>query len=232
MKIIFITSLDLHHRFIISKIYNKFKNIEIFKDKKKIKPKFNTKSPIIKRQALYEKKIWSKKKLKLPKNINIKDANKTSNIKKIKKLKPQIIVTLGAIKLNSNFIKNFKRIKIVNLHGGNPNYYRGLDSHYWAIYHNDFQNLQVCLHFIENKLDTGKIIQIKKIQLFKNMKLHQLRSKNAEIAQEILFKFLTNTSSKKKIILKKNNSGIYSSFMPAPIKKIIENKFNNFVQKL
>ena len=58
MKIIFITSLDLHHRFIISKIYNKFKNIEIIKDKKKIKPKFNKKSQIIKRKALYEKKIW------------------------------------------------------------------------------------------------------------------------------------------------------------------------------
>ena len=220
MKIIFITSLDLHHKFIISKIYDKFKNIKIFKDKEKIKSKFNTSFTLLKKQSLYEKKLWLKKKIKLPEVISIKNANKISNIKKIKKLKPQIIVALGAIKLNKNFIKNFKKIKIINLHGGNPNYYRGLDSHYWAIYHNDFKNLQVCLHFIENKLDTGKIIQIKKIKLFKNMKLHQLRSKNAEIAEEILSKFLTNILSKKRIMLKKNYSGRYYSFMPTPIKKI------------
>ena len=232
MKIVFVTSLDLHHKFIINKIYSKFNNIIIFRDKEKIKSKFNTSFSLVKKQALYERKKWLKKKLKLPEVINIKNANKISKIKQIKKLKPQIIVALGAIRLNKNFIKNFKRTKIVNLHGGNPNYYRGLDSHYWAIYHNDFKNLQVCLHFIENELDTGKIIQIKKIKLFKNMKLHQLRSKNAEIAEEILSKFLTNISSKKRIILKKNNSGRYYSFMPSPIKKIIENKFNNFAKKL
>ena len=64
MKIIFITSLDLHHKFIISKIYDKFKNIKIFKDKEKIKSKFNTSFTLLKKQSLYEKKLWLKKKIK------------------------------------------------------------------------------------------------------------------------------------------------------------------------
>lgn len=232
MKLIFVTPLDLHHKFIISRIFNRFKKINILRDKKKIKPKFSTIFSSKKKQNLYEKKLWLKKKIKLPKVIDIEDVNKIINIKKIKQLKPEVIVTLGSIKLSSNFLKNFTNIKIVNLHGGNPNYYRGLDSHYWAIYHNDFKNLKVCLHFVSNKLDTGKIIQIKNIKLFKNMKLYQLRSKNAEIAVKILLKFLKNIFNKKKIILKNNNSGRYYSFMPTSIKKIVENKFNNFTKKI
>ena len=98
--------------------------------------------------------------------------------------------------------------------------------------YNDFKNLKVCLHFVSNKLDTGKIIQINKIKLFKNMKLYQLRSKNAEIAAKILLKFLKNIFNKKKIILKNNNTGRYYSFMPTSIKKIVENKFNNFTKKI
>jgi methionyl-tRNA formyltransferase len=232
MRIIFITPLDLHHKFIISKIFNRFKNINIFRDKKKIKPKFSTIFHSKKKQTFYEKRLWLKKKLKLPKVVVIKDVNKIINIKKIKQLKPEVIVTLGSVKLSSNFLKNFKDTKIVNLHGGNPNCYRGLDSHYWAIYHNDFKNIKVCLHYVSNMLDTGKIIQINNIKLLKNMKLYQLRSKNAEIAAKILLKFLKNIFNKKKIILKNNNSGRYYSFMPTSIKKIVENKFNNFTKKI
>jgi methionyl-tRNA formyltransferase len=232
MRIIFITPLDLHHKFIISKIFDKFKNIMIVRDMQTIKPKFKINYKLHDKQQSYERKIWCTKKINLPQVINLKNINQSLNIKKIKNLKPKMIVTLGSIKLNKVFIKNFKKIKIVNLHGGNPNKYRGLDSHLWSIYHNDFKNLQVCLHFLKEKLDAGKIIQMKKIRLFKNMKLFQLRSKNAEIAEEILSKFLNSIINKKKIILKKNNLGRYYSFMPVQIKKIVEKKFNNFTNKL
>ena len=232
MKIIFLTSLDLHHKFIISRVYKKFKNLIIVNDTKKISPSFENNYKVNKLQRDYEKKIWSKKKFIIPEAFKIKDANKRLNIEKIKKLKPNLIVTLGAIKLNKNFINNFKKIHIVNLHGGNPNYYRGLDSHYWSIYHNDFGNLKVCIHYIKDKLDTGKIIQIKNIKLFRDMKLYQLRSKNAEVAEKILSSYLSKFCKKKKINSKENKSGRYYSFMPSSLKKIVDKKFNNFTKKI
>ena len=139
---------------------------------------------------------------------------------------------MGSTRLSKKFIKNFNKISIVNLHGGNPNYYRCLDSHYWSIYHEDFKNLKVCLHYVDAGLDTGKIIKIQNIKLLRNMKLYQLRSKNAEIAQKILSNYLFKFNKNKKIFSKSNKFGRYYSFMPSSLKSIVEKKFINFTKKL
>ena len=143
-----------------------------------------------------------------------------------------MIISFGIGLIKLKFLKEFKKSKIVNLHGGNLNFYRGLDSHLWTIYHNDFRNLKVCIHYIKDKLDTGKIIQIKNIKLFRDMKLYQLRSKNAEVAEKILSSYLSKFCKKKKINSKENKSGRYYSFMPSSLKKIVDKKFLNFTKKI
>ena len=80
MKIIFLTSLDLHHKFIISSVYKKFKNLIIVNDIKKITPNFDNNYKVNKLQRDYEKKIWPKKKFIIPEAFKIKDANKRLNI--------------------------------------------------------------------------------------------------------------------------------------------------------
>ncbi len=232
MNVVIVTSLNRHHRFIISEIYRNFKNISIIKDIKTYFPTFNTNHKLKNLQKKYERRIWLNKNLILPKIQEIKNINIPKNIKKIKKLRPDIIVALGSNRLTKKFIQSFKKTSIVNLHGGNPNYYRGLDSHYWSIYHNDYENLQVCIHQINEGLDTGKIIEIQKIKLFKNMKLYQLRSKNAVVACKILSNYLKKVSEKKKIKLKANKHGRYYSSMPSSLIKIIEKKFFKFTKKI
>lgn len=235
MRIVIITPLEKHHEYIISEIYKIYKNIIVIKDDKKIKSIFNTKYKNIKVQKNYENKIWFKKKFIFPKEIKIikiNDANKNKNINKIYDLKPTLLITSGANKLTKNFIYKFQKIKIVNLHGGDPDYYRGLDSLLWAIYHNEFHNLKVAIHFVDQKLDCGKIIAIEKIKLFKGMKLYQLRRSNVELTKKILLSFLSKFLNKKKILTKKNKQGKYYSFMPSVLKDIVEKKFNNFTKKL
>ena len=68
--------------------------------------------------------------------------------------------------------------KFLNLHGGNPITYRGLDSHLWAIYHEDFSELVTSIHLVEPELDTGKLINKRPIKLKSKMKLYQLRAEN------------------------------------------------------
>jgi len=235
MKIVIITPLENHHKYIINEIYKKFKNIVVIKDTKKIKSKFNTRYKNTKLQKNYEKKLWFNKEFIFPKKlkiIKINDINNKNNINKIDKLKPSILISSGAIKLSKEFIYNFKKIKIVNLHGGDPDYYRGLDSLLWAIYHNEFENLKVSIHYVDEKLDCGKIIDKQKIKLFKNMKLYQLRSRNVEMTKKILINYLTKLNKKKIISSKKNKYGKYYSFMPSVLKDIVEKKFNNFTKKL
>ncbi len=235
MKIVVITPLEAHHKYIISEINEKFKQIYIINDTKIIKPKFNTNYKNLILQKNYEKKLWLKKTYNLSKRLNkikIHDVNLKKNIIRIQKLKPNLIITSGAIKLDENFLKKFKDIKIINLHGGDPNYYRGLDSLMWAIYHNDFTKLKVSLHFVKEKLDCGDIIDIKKIKIHRNMKFYQLRAKNVETTKKMLLTYLQKILNNKKIKIKKNKFGKYYSFMPSALKDIVERKFNNYTKKL
>ena len=67
----------------------------------------------------------------------------------------EIVMVYGTGKLTEEAIS--RNDTILNFHGGNPEYYRGLDSHLWAIYHNDW-NLQATMHHVEPTLDTGDIV--------------------------------------------------------------------------
>ena len=235
MKIAIITVFESHHKYIISELYKKFKEIIVIRDSKKVKPKFSTSYKNIVLQKNYEKKLWFSKIFKFPKDlkiIKIYDANSKKNIIRIKKLNPSLLITSGSIKLSKNFLKSFKKIKIVNLHGGDPNHYRGLDSLLWAIYHNDYNNLKVSMHYVNEKLDCGNIIDIKNIKIFKNMKFYQLRAENVEITKKILLNYLSKFLKKKKIQIKRNKLGKYYSFMPSKLKDIVERKFNNFTKNL
>ena len=95
----------------------------------------------------------------------------------------------------NRFIKNsiIQRCRqgIINLHGGDPQFYRGLDSHLWAIYHKDFSNLKVCLHRINNILDDGEIIDMRSIKM-KKLELYMLRSENTKLCVELTLSALKN----------------------------------------
>ena len=47
----------------------------------------------------------------------------------------------------------------INLHGGDPEKYRGLDSHLWSIYHEDWASLVSTLHVVSKDLDAGDSIE-------------------------------------------------------------------------
>ena len=114
------------------------------------------------------------------------------------------------------FLKELKDSKIVNLHGGNLNYYRGLDSHLWSIYHRDFDNLLTTLHFVKKKLDTGNVILTKKINIHRNLSFEAIRAFNTINCIDLVTKYVKSIKNNKTIPVKKNKEfGRYYSAMPS-----------------
>ena len=67
--------------------------------------------------------------------------------------------------LSKNFIKNF-RGKILNIHPSLLPKYKGLNTHERAIKNKD--KISGCtVHFVNSKIDSGKIIMQKKVRIFK-----------------------------------------------------------------
>ena len=68
--------------------------------------------------------------------------------------------------LSKNFIKKFNGI-ILNIHPSLLPKYKGLNTHFRAIKNNEkFSGCTV--HFVNSKLDSGKIILQKKVKILKN----------------------------------------------------------------
>ena len=100
--------------------------------------------------------------------INYKNIKKAENqiLKHLKKNKIKLIFLAGFMKiLSKNFIKQFKN-KIINIHPSLLPKYKGLNTHKRAIKNREkFSGCTV--HFVNEKLDSGKIIIQKKIKILK-----------------------------------------------------------------
>ena len=121
-------------------------------------------SNIIKAKGLrYGNQYKIKKKILNFKNINMAE-KKLLNL--LKQNKIQFICLAGFMKiLSSKFIKQFNG-KIINIHPSLLPRYKGLNTHSRAIQNKDkFTGCSV--HYVTEKLDSGKIIIQKKIKILK-----------------------------------------------------------------
>ena len=95
-----------------------------------------------------------------------KDKDERKIFKILKKRKTQLICLAGFMKiLSRNFIKRFKG-KILNIHPSLLPKYKGLNTHERAILNKEkFSGCTV--HYVNSKLDSGKIIIQKKVKINK-----------------------------------------------------------------
>lgn len=70
--------------------------------------------------------------------------------------RPDVVFVYGTGKLGPGLVHAAPFV--LNFHGGDPERYRGLDSNLWALYHKDYDALQVTLHHVDDGLDTGDIV--------------------------------------------------------------------------
>ena len=87
-------------------------------------------------------------------------------LNELRKNKIELVCLAGFMKiLSKNFIKNFKG-KILNIHPSLLPKYKGLNTHQRAIENKDKYS-GCTVHFVNVKLDSGKIILQKKVNIFK-----------------------------------------------------------------
>ena len=234
MNIILLTTKTYHHLYFYREISKNFKNIKVIIEKKKINFGFKIKHKLYDKRDKYEKKFFFQNKNYLFKQVkSFQNVNSNKCSKYINNENPDIIICFGIGILKKKFLKFFKSKIIVNLHGGNPTEYRGLDSFFWSIYHNDFANLISTLHYVDNRIDTGKIIDSKKIFISKKTKLEHLRAINTLICVDLVKKFLKKLKRKKKIKSSNNKKkGRYYSAFPAILMDRCQKNFDNNLKKL
>tara|TARA_B100000900_G_C20569706_1_gene712711 strand:+ start:991 stop:1575 length:585 start_codon:yes stop_codon:yes gene_type:complete len=150
----------------ISGTGSNFKNLHKFSLKKNTRFKIN----LLVCNNKKAKGLIHAKKFKIKTTvINYQNKNKAEKkiLYSLKKNKIELICLAGFMKiLSKNFIKIFNR-KIINIHPSLLPKYKGLNTHEKVIKNNDkFSGCTV--HYVNSKLDTGKIILQKKVKVLKN----------------------------------------------------------------
>ena len=76
----------------------------------------------------------------------------------IKYLKPDLAIAFG-VGLIKPYIFDIPKWGTINIHRGHIDSYRGLDSDLWALYNKEFNKIDVTIHYIDEHLDTGDILE-------------------------------------------------------------------------
>ncbi len=152
-----------------------FKNLIFYSKKKNSKYRINL---LISNKAnakglKYAKKFKIKKKIINYDNIKIAEKN---ILAELMKNKIDLICLAGFMQiLSNNLITKFKG-KIINIHPSLLPKYKGLNTHKRAIDNNEKYS-GCTVHYVNKKLDSGKIILQKKVKIFKTDTVKKLSKK-------------------------------------------------------
>jgi len=236
MRIIVLTTKTPHHLYFVKEVSTVFNITGIAVESRTLKSPFNTHHFFEDERDQYEiTELLQEKRVRFEDFCETKAFNNINDegcIQFVAGLKPDVIVTFGTGLIRKSLI-NLCPDGFINLHGGDPEYYRGLDTHMWAIYHQEFEQLIVTLHRLNPSLDDGEIIQQAQIRLDKNSKITKLRSENTKLCVQLTLSALSAFNQLGTLISKpQQKKGRYYSFIPADLKEICVKNFEQYIQKL
>ena len=236
MRLVFLTTQTTHHAHFVRAMKSRGEVMGCVLETTGVKAPFETEHKYLNEQEQYEvSKFFARKESQIEDQssfVSVTDINDSSAIEAVQDWQPDMTVAFGVRRLKSETIERFPGI-LLNLHGGDPEKYRGLDTHLWAIYHSDFDSLVTSLHVLAPRLDTGDIVRQGRIPLRKDMPLYELRAANTEVCIDLVKDAVDTLKSEGKLTLtKQRNIGRYYSFMPSVLKDHVKRRFEAFTGRL
>lgn len=233
MKLLILTTNTDHHNYFLNRLKINDSHLYVIYEMKKIKNLYKRNHKLLQQKSDYEKKVFNNSSFK--RNLtktNIYNLNSNKAINYIKKINPKIIILFGANILNKKFLNKIKIKTILNLHGGDPGHYRGLDSIFWTIFHNDYKKLFTTLHKVNYKVDAGDVFGKIKIDVNKKTTLLNIGVNNTNNCIKLVNKYIYRQKNKKKLFFQKQiNLGRYYSAIPTALIDICNRNLKNYVKK-
>ncbi len=236
MKLVVLSTDTIHHAFIVREIAKAHPVELVISELRSLSPPFETHHEFEDNVESSESERWFDGKEAALGDVasveTVDSYNDEGTIEMIQKIDPDVILVVGGGLVAKGVIDCCPQ-GIINLHGGDPELYRGLDSHMWAIYHRDFKNITATLHRLNEKFDDGEIILQKRLNFLHETKIQEIRGINAEACAEMAIAGLDMFKRNGSFITRpQRQSGRYYSFMPAALKEICVKRFHGYTKKL
>ncbi len=163
--------------------------------------------------------------------VAVPSVNAAAAVRRIEGVRADVVVVFGTGRLAVETIDACGP-QLVNLHGGDPQRYRGLDSHLWSVYHGDARGLITTLHRVNPRLDDGDLVGHAPVPVVAGMPLHELRSRNTEICVALVREAVRSLQATGQLDARPQaRRGRYYSYMPAVLKQICVEKFDRLAAR-
>lgn len=230
MRLAILTTDTLHHRYFVSALGGTVADLRIFEETEPaFQAPFPTLHPFEEERERFEAECWfagaPPPLSSLAETERFPSMNDPAALRAVTETRPDVIVVFGTGKLKGPLLSLCPGA-FLNLHGGDPEEYRGLDTHLWAIYHSDFAALVTTLHHVSPDLDAGDIVATLPLPLHRGMGLHQLRRSNTEICVRLVQEALADHDHRRRFVSRaQRRPGRYYSAMPRDLKEICVRRF-------
>jgi hypothetical protein len=236
MHVQLLTTNTLHHRYFAQCLHAAGCLDSIFVETWQHVSSFSTHHPFEERRDAYEHDVLLGNSnfyfTDLVPTLEFSSLNEPIAREAMSKTQADIVLVFGTGLLKPDLI-TLPRVACLNLHGGNPENYRGLDSHLWTIYHRDFANLVTTLHYVSPQIDTGDVVFAKTLALPLRCELHELRSINTRACVDLSLDALSLLRKGEVLPRRKQvKLGRYYSAMPSVLKGDCVNKFAKYTAAL
>jgi methionyl-tRNA formyltransferase len=229
IKLVLLTTDTTHHLFYAWMLSGRFPIAATFLETRQLKPRFETAHPFELERDAYEREVLLAGCRSSFRDLGsthvVESMNDHTSLRDLLACEPDVVIVFGTGRLKGG-LATIARTACLNLHGGNPEQYRGLDTHLWAIYHDDFANLVTTLHHLDEDLDTGDIVMQSQLPIASSTRLHELRSVNTRVCVELSLAALGALDATGRMPRRKQvTRGRYYSFMPTALKQECVRRF-------
>jgi len=233
VRVALLTTETAHHAFFARELADRDRLDAIVVEKEQPVPRFPTRHALEDDRDAYERDVLlGDSGLRLAEIADTRELGSVNNAEHfLRSAAVDVAVVFGTTRL-SDRVAQSATTACLNLHGGNPEEYRGLDTHLWAVYHRDFENLVTTIHHVDSGIDTGDIVHCAPLRLERGLGLHQLRSLNTKLCLELTLQALSELEAGSVPRRAQRRRGRYYSFMPAVLKDECVEKFATHVATL
>lgn len=236
MKVVLLTTQTTHHAYYVAELQEHIRLAGVLIEESAIRPPFPTAHAFEYRRDTFESltllKDRSEQIADMAPAVSVPEVSDPEALTILKKWAPDVIVVFGTGLLPKPII-DLPKLACLNLHGGDPEHYRGLDSHLWAIYHGEFHRLVTTLHLLEERFDTGAIVGQRKLQFGRRHRLEHVRAVNTRACVELTVGALRELETNGYLPTREQKQvGRYYSMMPAVLKDRCVKQFEKYTNQL
>jgi len=234
VKILLLTTETTHHAKFVESVAAHSEVLVVSEEKPSFTPSFATASAALApQQEIHERNRWfrgSDAKLSDFSEVLKVSSINGLNLRGLKSsIRQDLTIVFGTSILSLETILGIGS-PILNFHGGDPQHYRGLDSHLWCSYHSDWSNLKVGLHVLEPTIDTGPLAALRKINVDSNVSLEQLRAVTTELCVSMMIDVVNMwPAALSKSSMQHYKPGRYYSHMPEVLLERCRKNFSKWV---